>query len=85
MERKWRAIEAISYFGNDIIKPIKIRFQENGEYVVLNIEQIISVEKRYTAGYITYFYECESVVNNCLKNVTIRFISDDNLWEMRMI
>lgn len=83
MSVKWSNVETIAYFGYDgVIKPLRVRLKENGNVVVLNIDNIISIEKKYTAGYISYVYDCNAVVFNRKKNFKIRFISDDNLWEM---
>ncbi len=84
MVAKWTSVDAITYFGRDgVIKPLKVRLQENGETIVLKIDKILSVEKMYTVGYTSYIYECNAIIFNNIKTFKIRFISDKNLWEMR--
>ncbi len=86
MDTNWTTVDAIVYFGSDgVIKPLKVRFKENNEYVVVKIDNIRSVETVYIAGYTSYIYECQAFVFHTIKSFKIRFISDKNLWEMRNI
>ncbi len=86
MNTKWKDVEIIAYFGYDgFIKPIKVRLKEREDTVVLKIDKIKSVDQQYIAGYKSYIYKCDAIVFNVNKEFKIRFISDDNLWQMEVI
>lgn len=75
--------EVIVYFSKEgIPKPYRIRFYENGEPVVLNIQRVIQKDILLVNKNKYYEFRCEASVDDRIKQFRVKYSFDSCRWHI---
>ena len=74
-------VEMIAHFEESgKIKPIRFRYKEDDNYIVIKINKIISTANEKLCGNIMYVYTCSTVINNVERLFELKFDLENTRW-----
>lgn len=81
-----KPIEAIVFFpdGADP-QPRRFRFEEDGGYKTINIDEIMSIAEQNIAGQPARVYSCRSAISGTACDYELRYLLKDMKWQLYRI
>lgn len=85
-----KEIDCVSVFlkGNNTPIPLKIRLKNNrGEYLILNIDKVLSTHEEKKAGNRISIYSCQIInkFKNEIRPIEVRFDKESLRWSLYKI
>lgn len=74
-------IEMVVWFSKEGIKPMKFRYEDdNGSYITVKVEKIISKTQEKLCGNIALVFECQSLIGSEMKLYQVKYFVSEMKW-----
>ncbi len=86
MDIVMKPVEMIAWFSKDgTPNPIRYRFEERGDNLVVKVDRVISIDEENLAGNRMYVYRCKSHLNNRLRVYELKYEITSCRWFLSRI
>ena len=77
-------IDMISWTSKEgVITPIRFRFEEDGEIIIVQIGKVIQTEQDFHCGTPNLLFLCQSVINGCETLFQLSYHGGSHKWLLK--